>query len=59
MASAKSRRVYVTTGLSNDALTEIVAGLEEGDRVLLLKPEGMPSRKKTEIEPGPGGRHGR
>jgi len=59
MASTKSRRVYVTTGLSNDALTEIVAGLEEGDRVLLLKPEGMPSRKKTEIDTGPGGRHGR
>jgi HlyD family secretion protein len=58
LASDKARKVYVTTGLSNDAMTEIVSGLKEGDQVLLLKPEGMPSRKKAEIDTGPGGRRG-
>jgi HlyD family secretion protein len=55
MSSDKSHKVYVTAGLSNDAFTEIVSGLKEGDRVLLLKPEGMPSRKKIEIDTGPHG----
>ena len=60
MASNKPHRVYVSTGLSTDAFTEIRSGLKEGDAVLLFKPEGMPSRKKIEIETGPhgGGRRG-
>jgi HlyD family secretion protein len=60
MSSDTSRRVYVTTGLSNDAMTEITSGLKKGDRVRMFQPEGMPPRKKIEIEGGPhgGGRGG-
>ena len=56
MASEKSRKVYVATGLSNDAFTEILSGVKEGDKVMLLKPQGMPSRKTIEMGHGPGGR---
>jgi HlyD family secretion protein len=58
MASNVPREVVVTTGLANDADTEITSGLREGDRVLLGKPPGMPSRKKIEIAAGPNDRHG-
>lgn len=55
MSSNASHKVYVTTGLSNDVMTEILSGLKEGDRVLMFKPEGMPPRKKIEINGGPHG----
>jgi len=58
MASDVPREVDVTTGLSNDADTEIISGLHQGDRALLGKPPGMPARKKIEIHAGPNDRHG-
>ncbi|UCH34445.1 MAG: efflux RND transporter periplasmic adaptor subunit [Armatimonadota bacterium] len=55
MASDKSAKVFVTTGLSNDAFTEVLSGLRKGDEVLLFKADDIPSRKTIDIEPGPHG----
>ena len=60
MKGKERERVRVNVGQMNDTRVQILAGLAEGDRVLLIQPEGTEEEPFDQKKPeGPGRPEGR
>ena len=53
LAGGKAQRVEIEIGQTSDSAVEVLSGVEEGDKVLLLPPEGMVAEEEAASETSP------